>query len=106
MAHTPGPWREVETSVTDDKYRTIEAGDGLTGRGFHICGFMSPADSRLIAAAPDLLAALKSLLADIDSGVLVRDITRDGEPGWSMHMLDFVKRLQSAQAAIAKAEKL
>lgn len=59
---------------------------------------------RLSAAAPDLLASLKDLLNDIDTGLLVRDITRDGEPGWALHMMDFVGRLQAAQAAIARAE--
>jgi hypothetical protein len=62
------------------------------------------ANARLIAAAPDLLEALKELMGDIDSGVLVRDVTRDREAGWAIEMLAFVKRLHAALAAIAKAE--
>lgn len=61
-------------------------------------------NAQLIAAAPELLASLKALLGDIESGLLVRDITRDGDPNWSAQMLDFVRRLQAAQAAVAKAE--
>lgn len=52
----------------------------------------------------DLLAALKALMGDIDSGLLVRDISRDNDPGWTMRMFEFVRRLAAAQAAIAKAE--
>jgi hypothetical protein len=43
-------------------------------------------------------------MKDIDDGVLVRDVTADGAPGWSMQVLAFVQRLQAAQSAIAKAE--
>jgi hypothetical protein len=43
-------------------------------------------------------------MSDIDSGLLVRDVTRENRPGWSMEMLAFVQRLQAAQAAIAKAD--
>lgn len=52
----------------------------------------------------DLLAALKALMADIDSGLLVRNVVRDGEPKWALSLFDFVLRLQRAQAAIARAE--
>lgn len=58
----------------------------------------------VLASHDALLAALKGLMADIDSGLLVRDISRDMESGWSMRMLEFVQRLHAAQAAIQKAE--
>ena len=61
------------------------------------------ADAQAISAVPDLIAALRDLLADIDSGLLVRDITRDGDPSWTRHMLAFVQRLHAAKAALAKA---
>jgi hypothetical protein len=51
-----------------------------------------------------LLAALKSIMSHLDSGVLVRDVSRDGEPGWAIRMLPLVGDLQSAAVAIAKAE--
>ena len=55
MAHTPGPW------TTDD-------GMNLTGQGGVLIGELNPFvdecddNARLIAAAPDLLAALESVL--------------------------------------------
>lgn len=60
--HTPGPWRlddPIHGDVLGDGYHAIDAGAGIgPGRGFGLCGFMSPADARLIAAAPELLEAL------------------------------------------------
>lgn len=53
---------------------------------------------------PELLAALKGVMHDIDTGFLVRNIDRDGQASWASDMFAFVQRLQRAQAAIAKAE--
>jgi len=52
----------------------------------------------------ELLSALKGLMGDIESGMLVRNIADDMEPGWTMKMLGFVQRLKAAQIAIGKAE--
>lgn len=102
--HTPGPW---ETKWP--KYNcTIESRGGVVATvyiGQTIGDDESVANANLIAAAPDLLAALKAMLHDIETGVLVRDITRDDQPNWSMEMLAFVQRLQAAQQAIAKAQQ-
>lgn len=62
------------------------------------------ANAHLIAAAPDLLAACKALMALIDSGYLVRDTTRDSDPDWAMKQLGPVQDMKNAQDAIAKAE--
>ena len=75
--HTPGPWLygrisdEVEAIVTPD-------GDSI----FDVRG-ASPADLRLLSAAPDLLAALRGLLASVG---------------------DDLEAIDAAHAAIAKAE--
>ena len=51
--HTPGPWRIA----------ALESGmvaiDGVNGE--EVTGFVFPEDGRLIAAAPDLLAALQDV---------------------------------------------
>ena len=62
------------------------------------------ANTHLIAAAPELLEACQWFIKQLDDGVLVRDISRDGEPGWPMRMLGFTGALAKAVAAIAKAE--
>jgi hypothetical protein len=66
--HTPGPWvlDDIAHSHVDADYHIIDAGkgyhlDGEGSDGFNLSGCMSLDDARLIAAAPDLLAALESL---------------------------------------------
>lgn len=62
MTHTPGPW----LARAFDQENTSE------GRAYWIIGpasgLMSAADAHLIEAAPDLLAALKAVLAVWDEG--------------------------------------
>lgn len=89
--HTPGPWRAYEPDYlkTTDRelgpYFFIEAGDAaLSLGGFHLAGYLTPADAHLIAAAPELLAALIAMDAEF--------LARDDDP---------VKA--RARAAIAKA---
>lgn len=64
--HTPGPWRAMEYDHTREPRHTywhIEAGRGFhnpdktEGDGFCLSGFLSEANARLIAAAPELLEA-------------------------------------------------
>lgn len=63
-------------------------------------------NAALLAAAPDLLAACKLTLKLMDEGKLVRDISRDGSPGYAVEMLALVRDLQTIQSAILKAEGL
>ena len=93
--HTPGPWAAVEHGVICEK---------CTSHGnFYVCGLIDPdndedkANARLIAAAPELLEALKSVLEIGAGGVIERRET--GKPTW--HALDEVANI--ARNAIAKA---
>lgn len=52
----------------------------------------------------ELLDALRGIMRLIDGGELVRDISRDGEPDWSLRMICLVSTLKAASDAIAKAE--
>lgn len=98
MAHTPGPWR-VHSEHADRiivngccvyQVRDMTTEDGFAGNGY---GQPNPIDVRLMAAAPDLLAALKDcrdwLVAICDSNKL-----EPTERGY----------LDAATLAIARAE--
>ena len=72
--HTPGPWiltenQKAEDSVFTGNYRLIEAGRGYftdSVPGFCLSGYISRADALLIAAAPELLAALRAMVCMMD----------------------------------------
>ncbi len=95
MSHTPAPWNwdgnvcdydatnEAPWLVHLDKYPPILGGQ---------IKCVNPDDARLIAAAPDLLAALK-----LCAGVVA---------GETMHKRGLVEALEAARAAIKKAEGL
>jgi hypothetical protein len=95
-AHTPGPW-----VVLSDDDRAVIVGNARTQSTpiveilFDEIETFAPvieeaiANARLIAAAPDLMAALERLVANLDEG-------------------DFISttRIDDARAAIAKAKGL
>jgi len=61
--HTPGPWRFYDTYPNDGEYAEVF---GPWGPDYHdripVCGPNAIPDARLIAAAPDLLAALREAI--------------------------------------------
>jgi hypothetical protein len=84
---TPGPWEAVGTSVY---FR------GLVRGGFDIRGCPnSEANARLIAAAPDLLEALKEV---------VQHLKEDDALFPALHPIGKCPVLEMAKAVIAKAE--
>lgn len=94
MSHSPGPWKvEPYTDLTTRDGERIRAADGLLilnevwGNSLETCD----ANARLIAAAPELLALAKHILA------LETDPYLQGHPEWEAY-------LNEAQAAVWKAE--
>jgi hypothetical protein len=80
--HTPGPWTIQGAYIgTDDAHVAQVKGEG---RGVN--SQRAEANSMLIAAAPDLLAALEELIAEM------YEFHNQNTEGWNM-----------ARAAIAKA---
>lgn len=104
--HTPGPWRVYEQDIVDKDQAKRELCDLVEGTpdfqpclvyvtdddwnlatAVTGCGAKSKANARLIAAAPELLEALKTLISDdVNEGMM------------------FSKRIELARDAIAKAE--
>lgn len=90
--HTPGPWEAVEIGVIAQK---------ITSHGnFYICSLIDPeneedkANARLIAAAPELLEALKQIANHFD-------MDGYGPDAWKKLALEMA---ETARAAIARAE--
>ncbi len=79
MSHTPGPWRYTKVGGQSRDFQIVSVGSG---------GFIAQAShepyARLIAAAPDLLAALRPM---VDGTYWIND-----------------EQVKAARAAIAKAE--
>lgn len=87
--HTPGPWEQIHSVV-----RKADALSGTTPT-IAICDFVwgsrvAEANARLIAAAPDLLAALKRLA--------------EWEADRPLSYVAFERIREQARAAIARAE--
>lgn len=95
MKHTPGPWVVeaigVEPAVKAGQWYIATTNDGVDG---DLTGRKSLANANLIAAAPELLAALKDLLAASTSEDVTCACSGD----------TCKKAVADARAAIAKAE--
>jgi hypothetical protein len=97
--HTPGPWKAVRGNYGERKdVDTIQAGNlkviepgGIGGRSLAECD----ANVALIAAAPELLAALQAIVQDC------REVLAGREP-MSMELIHSIAN-GKARAAIAKA---
>lgn len=98
MTHTPGPWTISETNASgnhDDLHIFIQPGVAVIERGVDPKHDMP--DAHLIAAAPELLAALSMLLSDVESTVHYGMPFTNPEHG-------FHESVMAARAAIAKAK--
>ncbi len=116
VSHTPGPW---EIRLVDPEWCAIarvgfmpHATVNNPAAGGSLKNHMRPEDNanaRLIAAAPDLLASLLDLLADVTGPAMVygNGIGNDGKKTGLTHQ-EFnelrAARIANARAAIARAE--
>jgi len=108
---TPGPWRLVKAEYPDEggyvEPRVFSDADPDNPQ--FICsmgvrdGATEEANGYLVAAAPEMYAALKEVWELLESGKLVRDISRYAQPGWALEQRSVVRTLASIDAALAKA---
>ena len=101
-AFTPGPWTFMPTTSRANHASVIGAknGDGFTPWVCHMQSAdieLSNANARLIAAAPDLLAALVEMVAQ--DGEAIKDAKAFGIP----FPPEMLATYNAARAAIAKA---
>jgi hypothetical protein len=100
VTHTPGPWTVrigQDALVTCPDGRSFDIGDAI----YHPDNI---ANARLIAAAPDLLAALKDVLSQFEAGAFLRNTDSDGCSDWALRAVEPLRVLAAASAAVKKAE--
>ena len=102
MTHTPGPWKENNGVIMGDFFWIAQM--ELTGGEDEKGDKEQKANARLIAAAPDLLAMLKTVTDELEAEVndtysyctdgngemhpaLVRRYERDMQPVWNAQAL-------------------
>jgi hypothetical protein len=97
--HTPGPWTLMEFNSTSYRRQLEVVRDVPNESVAHVCTINEDLinneaahNARLIAAAPELLSALKAMVASYDG---IRD-------GLTSNVV--LEKLAAADAAIAKAE--
>lgn len=106
-SHTPGPWHVCQTAPNDSWYpgRTIHA----RGRRIGDSGFFDPddialANATLMAAAPDMQAALKAALPILTRLAEAQRQERDGSmDGPACNTAEYLTYL-AVRDAIAKSE--
>jgi hypothetical protein len=79
---TPGPWIAEEVGVTDMGPDGIAVFEVRTADGHkRICEYMGDGDAQLIAAAPQMLAALQALSDALPSDEYMRAQGQEPGPG-------------------------
>jgi uncharacterized protein (DUF427 family) len=96
QTHTPGPWYEMTKG--ENKYQSSICQEA-TGKTIAVTYTSNDADARLIAAAPDLLQALKDELQALFTWSYASPLHKDVKQGIAIS-IDKIER------AIAKAEGL
>ena len=101
--HTPGPWRwfnypDGRMLLTGENNAVIHCPDAPMS--------CAPEDQSLIAAAPELLAALKAMEETaMRLGLSRGEEGEEGSEEWANALLAHFAAINQARAAIAKAEQ-
>lgn len=105
-AHTPGPWRFQREDVIDTEHLRYPLHTIWTGESWLLARTCfapaSAANARLIAAAPDLLAALKRAVDTIRAFHAIGLNGRREVDAWRLYQQS--PEMQAINAALAKAE--
>lgn len=108
--YTPGPWNifvgpaDLGIYACDQTEDTEHVPQIATVHDKGFSEATATANANVLAAAPEMLEALKDLMELINSGYLIRNIDDDGKPDWALRQVKPVMMLNKAAAAIAKAD--
>ena len=98
-----GKWRVVDgRNIQDENDFCIAQ---INTRNLQYSPSEHAENSRLIAAAPELLEALKDVFALMDEGFLVRNIQGDHEADWAVKALPNIARLKKAFLLVDALDK-
>ena len=75
----------------------------LEGELLTLITFSADLQHRLEAEKAELVEACQFFITALDTGLLIRDISKDSQSDWALKMIDFARQLEKAQTAIAKA---
>ena len=94
--HTPGPWHTTGKRNGNGMFRVYADGNGQIGAAYTY----AEGDAALIAAAPELLAVMADLLADLDAIGFER---ADDDVAGTECVDTVSQHIERLRAAIAKA---
>ena len=101
VSHTPGPWG-IQSSRTTVTVRSAGSGEVISSwYAGQPTGTVTHANARLIAAAPELLGAIKELLASQMAPYPPFEAGKDAQNAWSDRR---AKACSDAEVVIALAE--
>ena len=100
--HTPGPWFPQEVAYAPYRKLSVRCGRGQVALIQALETEEDEANARLIAAAPDLLAACRLTLGAIND--LLAAQLEYPDPSPSLVQLAAIRSIEPARAAIAQAE--
>ncbi len=93
--HTPGPWKQEGNNIVADYTATCGVVASVSAMPNK---WETEANARLIAAAPELLEALRDVMGWYDTSDVAHLMTKQGEQA------EYQRTLRAARAAIALAK--
>lgn len=100
--HAPGPWTVDKAQVLLGTQDGDEVSDSMGNRVCEVSHLSTKlANARLIAAAPELLEALKGILDSYEAYLALNESKPEDQ--WDEYDCAFLPKWRAAQAAIKKA---
>ena len=103
--HTPGPWEAVDKRPWNEGFSIFSGNEYVAFVGDSDARTPAGANAALIAAAPDMLAALRDIDLRTAQAIIANDIGNPSKEKQIRFLLGEIERIKGvARATIAKAE--